>query len=318
MSTEPTPPLSPRHERFVLEFLKDGNATQAYVRAGYSPRGAQPSASRLLRDPRIEAAITAGRARMAQALEVDVTRLAQEYARIAFANVVDFLTVEADGRVRVDLMKASQAQCASIVELKVSNHGKQEQTVTLKLGKLQALNMLTKQVGLLVAKPKPGLTPEDRERYEERIAGYERGLDHRDEEKRRWRQELEEVRAALKAAHATIDAANLIRPGPGKPPPESPTESPPAESPPAASPPAEPKAEPQRVVEPGMPTTPPPDYTPGHLNGKMIQRSGPRLGPNWADALRDMKPGGFDPPGCSRQAEDSSEEIAAHIRAALR
>ncbi|MCW5739419.1 MAG: terminase small subunit [Alphaproteobacteria bacterium] len=295
MSTETTPPLSPRHERFVLEFLKDGNATQAYVRAGYSPRGAQPSASRLLRDPRIEAAIAAGRARMAQALEVDVTRLAQEYARIAFANVVDFLTVEADGRVRVDLMKASQAQCASIVELKVSNHGKQEQTVTLKLGKLQALNMLTKQVGLLVAKPKPGLTPEDRERYEERIAGYERGLDHRDEEKRRWRQELEEVRAALKAAHATIDAANLIRPGPGKPPPESPTESPPAEPPPAESPPAETKAEPQRAVEPGMPTTPPPDYTPGHLNGKVFWNThpGPPQGPTWHDVMRTMKRGSF-------------------------
>ena len=59
-------PLSPRHERFVLEYLKDGNATQAYLRAGYSPGGAQPSASRLLCRPNIAAAIAAGRQRIAQ------------------------------------------------------------------------------------------------------------------------------------------------------------------------------------------------------------------------------------------------------------
>ena len=47
--TDDPKPLSPRHERFVAEFLKDGNATRAYVRAGYSPRGAQPSASSMAR-----------------------------------------------------------------------------------------------------------------------------------------------------------------------------------------------------------------------------------------------------------------------------
>ena len=40
--------LSLRHQRFVAEYLRDGNATQAYIRAGYSARGAQSCASRLL------------------------------------------------------------------------------------------------------------------------------------------------------------------------------------------------------------------------------------------------------------------------------
>src|SRR5690349_9709974 len=111
MNTD-TVPLSPRHERFVAEYLKDGNATQAYVRAGYSSRGAQPSASRLLRDPRIEGAIAAGRQRVTQALEVSVERLAQEYAKIAFANINDFVSVDADGRLHIDLTKAGEAQRA--------------------------------------------------------------------------------------------------------------------------------------------------------------------------------------------------------------
>ena len=135
--TDQTIPLSARHERFVLEFLKDGNATQAYIRAGYSPRGAQPSASKLLRDVRIAAAVAAGRQRLALALEVSVERLAQEYAKIAFASVADYVSTDADGGLRVDLDKASEAQRAGILELKISNHRNPEQRqVTLKLGKL--------------------------------------------------------------------------------------------------------------------------------------------------------------------------------------
>src|SRR5689334_24742855 len=113
--TDETKPLSTRYERFVAEFLKDGNATQAYVRAGYSPRGAQPSASRLLRDPRVESAIAAGRQHITQALEVSVERLAQEYAKIAFANINDFVSVDETGRLQIDLAKAGEAQRAGIV-----------------------------------------------------------------------------------------------------------------------------------------------------------------------------------------------------------
>src|SRR5829696_3153073 len=154
--TNDAKPLSPRHARFVAEFLKDGNATQAYIRAGFSARGAQQSASRLLAQPPIEAAIAAGRQHLGQALAVSVERIAQEYAKIAFANVADFVSVEEDGRLRIDLDKASQAQQAGIVELRVvTNNSKQQQQVVLKLGKLQALAALTKQVGGLAKKPAP-------------------------------------------------------------------------------------------------------------------------------------------------------------------
>ena len=146
-------PLSIRHDRFVREVLKDGNATQAYIRAGYARRGAQPCASRLLRDPRIGAAIAAGRQRSTETLQVSVERVTQEYAKIAFASVTDFVSTDEDGRLRIDLEKANQAQRAGIVELWVSTHSKQEQRVRLKLGKLQALAALAKLVGVRPAKP---------------------------------------------------------------------------------------------------------------------------------------------------------------------
>ena len=166
--TDQNTPLSPRHERFVLEFLMRGNATQAYIRAGYAPRGAQPSASRLLRKPHIAAAIAAGQRRVANALELSVARIGREYARIAFANVDDYVQIEKDGRPRIDLDKASRAQRAGIVEMKVSNHRKPEQLVTLKLNKLQALAALTDRMGLFAKQPE--LTSADRARYEHAIA----------------------------------------------------------------------------------------------------------------------------------------------------
>jgi len=43
-----------RHERFCHEYIKDGNATQAYLRVGYSKNGARQSAQRLLTNADIQ------------------------------------------------------------------------------------------------------------------------------------------------------------------------------------------------------------------------------------------------------------------------
>jgi len=291
-------PLSPRHERFVLEFLKDGNATQAYIRAGYSARGAQPSASKLLRRPQIEAAVAAGRQRIAQALEVDVQRISREYAKIAFASVDDFVSADADGRLRIDLTKAGQAQRAGIVEIRIGNHRNQEQTVTLKPGKLQALAMLVKQIGVLVEKPAPGLTPEDRQRYQERCAGYERALDHREREQRRVEQELREARAALDGA----------RP-PG------------IENPSPSTVPLSHQPEVAEAVGRVVPPTAEPDPTPGLDPAEMFVWSSGReprleLEPDPPDAWWSSKPDEFAAFQYSEQCEDSTKALESWIRSA--
>jgi phage terminase small subunit len=207
--TDQNAPLSPRHERFVLEFLKDGNATRAYIGAGYSPRGAQPSASRLLRRPEIEAAIAAGRQRIAAALELSVERIGREYAQIAFANIDDYVSIEDDGRLRIDLEKASQAQRAGIVELKVSNHSKPEQQVTLRLGKLQALAALTRHVGLFIKKPEPAVPAVDRERYEYAIGTLGEELWEAKERLSEAEDDRVEAMAMLADAMAKLAAAGL-------------------------------------------------------------------------------------------------------------
>lgn len=49
--------LTARQERFVSEYLKDANGTQAAIRAGFSPNGANVTASKLLTHPHIASAL---------------------------------------------------------------------------------------------------------------------------------------------------------------------------------------------------------------------------------------------------------------------
>jgi phage terminase small subunit len=52
-----TKKLNPRHAAFIAEYLKDKNATQAAVRAGYGEKSAKYTARELLKTPHIKAAV---------------------------------------------------------------------------------------------------------------------------------------------------------------------------------------------------------------------------------------------------------------------
>lgn len=71
-------PLTPKQQRFVLEYLKDQNGAQAAIRAGYSESTARQQGSRLLTDPRVLAAVRAGQKKVAKKAEVTVDSLMAE------------------------------------------------------------------------------------------------------------------------------------------------------------------------------------------------------------------------------------------------
>lgn len=84
-----TPKLSPKQERFVEEYLIDLNATQAAIRAGYSPKTARFQACKLLTNPNIQEMIQRKRAKMSEKLEISAERVLQEQAKLAFYNVLE-------------------------------------------------------------------------------------------------------------------------------------------------------------------------------------------------------------------------------------
>lgn len=62
--------LSPKRSRFVREYLRDQNATQAAIRAGYSRRSARQQGARLMANAAIRAAVERRSAKVAASAEL--------------------------------------------------------------------------------------------------------------------------------------------------------------------------------------------------------------------------------------------------------
>lgn len=76
--------LTPKQKRFVDEYLIDLNATQAAIRAGYSPKTANEQGARLLANVSIAQTIQKAMQDREQRTEITQDRVLQEYARLAF------------------------------------------------------------------------------------------------------------------------------------------------------------------------------------------------------------------------------------------
>lgn len=85
--------LTQKQKLFVEEYLIDLNATQAAIRAGYSPDTANEQGSRLLANVSIRNEIDKALAKRSRRTGINQDRVLMELARIALlnpANVVDF------------------------------------------------------------------------------------------------------------------------------------------------------------------------------------------------------------------------------------
>ena len=87
-SAEPTAKaLNPKQQQFVAEYLVDLNATQAAIRAGYSPKTAGVQGFDLLKKPEIAAAIESLRNEHAKNTGLTVERVLTEAMRLAFFDI---------------------------------------------------------------------------------------------------------------------------------------------------------------------------------------------------------------------------------------
>ncbi len=76
--------MTPKQQLFVNEYLIDGNATRAAIRAGYSADTAYSIGQENLKKPVIEAAITKALADRADRTQVTADRVISEIAAMAF------------------------------------------------------------------------------------------------------------------------------------------------------------------------------------------------------------------------------------------
>ncbi len=82
--------LTDKQRRFILEYIKDLNGTQAAIRAGYKVKGAAVAAFRMLTNDKISAEIQKATERCLNELEITDKKVLQGLAKRSFYDVRNF------------------------------------------------------------------------------------------------------------------------------------------------------------------------------------------------------------------------------------
>ena len=137
--------MTKKQKRFIEEYLIDLNATQAAIRAGYSPDTAKSIGSENLTKPDIQARIAKAMAERSRRTGVNADRVVMELAKIAFVNAKDVINTETatvkEGALPEDT--------AAIQSVKVKTFGEDGLEREIKMAdKLKALELLGKHLGM--------------------------------------------------------------------------------------------------------------------------------------------------------------------------
>ncbi len=137
--------MTKKQKRFIEEYLIDLNATQAAIRAGYSPDTAKSIGSENLTKPDIKAQIARAMAERSRRTGVNADRVVMELAKIAFVNANDVIDTET-ATLRPD---ALPEDTAAIQSVKVKTFGEDGLEREIKMAdKLKALELLGKHLGM--------------------------------------------------------------------------------------------------------------------------------------------------------------------------
>lgn len=137
--------MTQKQKRFIEEYLIDLNATQAAIRAGYSPDTAKAIGSENLTKPDIRAQIDRAMAERSKRTGVNAERVIQELAKIAFVNATEVI----DPKTATVKEDALPEDTAAIQSVKVKTFGEDGLEREIKMAdKIKALELLGKHLGM--------------------------------------------------------------------------------------------------------------------------------------------------------------------------
>lgn len=140
--------LTAKQKRFIEEYLIDLNATQAAIRAGYSPNTAKDIGCENLAKPNIKSEIDKAIAERSRRTGINQDRVLRELAKIAFVNPSDVINLN-QATVKSN---AKEDDLAVIAGVKVKEIPGEYGTATereVKLyDKIRALDLLGKHLGM--------------------------------------------------------------------------------------------------------------------------------------------------------------------------
>ena len=182
--------LTDKQKRFCEEYLIDLNATQAAIRAGYSTKTAEQTASRLLRNVKVQEYIAKRQKELSRSTEITQERVIKELALIAFSNNADYahvvekkMQVEAGGALVDVLDKDGKPVMYRTVEPVLTEELTEEQKralAVIKKGKeglevkscdkVKALELLGKHLGIFTDKIEANVNDTTRSELQELLA----------------------------------------------------------------------------------------------------------------------------------------------------
>lgn len=165
--------LNPKQQRFVEEYLIDLNATQAAIRAGYSPKTATAIASENLSKPSISAAIACAMAERSKRTGITQDRVLEELAKVAFIKLTDI--VDDTGKIKADATDEDRACIESIKYKRTdTDTGFSEEREVKASPKLKALELIGRHLGMFESHSSKEQLKLNREKFEyekEKAAG---------------------------------------------------------------------------------------------------------------------------------------------------
>lgn len=144
--------LTEKQKLFVSEYLIDLNATQAAIRAGYSPKTSEQIGYQMLKKTSVSDAIAQAMAERSKRTGITADRVLNELAMIGFANAADIINFGA-ATVKGD---ASREDTACIQSVKVKTIPTDAGDITEREVKLydkkSALELIGKHLGMFKEK----------------------------------------------------------------------------------------------------------------------------------------------------------------------
>lgn len=164
--------LSAKEQKFVELYIGNGgNATKAYLDAGYAENGAAQNAARMIAKDKIKGAIGRRMHNIMAPMQINSTEIIMNQVLNATSDIMDFLDVDDRGYPKINLVKnraktrvieaieITELPAMTIVENGVE-YAREVVKIKLKLwNKNQSAEFMGKHLGLL--SPAPGAEEED-------------------------------------------------------------------------------------------------------------------------------------------------------------
>jgi len=144
--------LTDQQKKFCDEYLIDLNATQAAIRAGYSPKTADRQGGRLLKHAWARARIDAALAEQSRRTGINADRALRELAKIGFANPADAVNfIDATMRAGASRDDTAAVQSIKVKTIPTTDGVGIEREIKF-YDKIKALELIGKRFGLFTDK----------------------------------------------------------------------------------------------------------------------------------------------------------------------